>query len=229
MEGVFIRPEGKGTFPGVVVVHGHGGFGLWGWALRMGFHLHRIGFAVFLPSQTGHGFSEGDPDLAGPRTIDGIVDGVKIFLQEEYVDKNKLGIWGVSSGATVSSLLLVKHPDLFKTGVLEAGVYDLKKDFERPDILPEIKEQIIKECGATKEALIERSSLSIMENLSAPVLVLHGNQDDRASVEQAILLDKRLNELGKEHKTVILKSSGHHITKETISKYTFPFLKIYLK
>lgn len=230
MEGLIFVPHGKGPFPLVTHIHGHNeGSGAWGSAL-MGYFLQQEGFATFLPSQFGYGIKRNiKPDFCGPRTVRGIIDGVKEVLKLDFVDKQKIGIWGISRGTTVASQVITKEPKLFQCAVLQSGVYDMKKEFEKESLISGIKENMINESGGTNKAWKERSSIYHMDRVNCPVLILHGDLDDRVGIEQARLLDQKLTELKKEHETVILPGLDHFITKQTRREYTFPFLQKYLK
>ena len=80
---------------------------------------------AFLPSQIGYGLSGGKPDYCGPKTIKGIVDGIKLFLAEQFVDEKKIGIWGVSRGATDATLVATMEPYIFNAAVLQSGAYEM--------------------------------------------------------------------------------------------------------
>ena len=226
LEGLIFKPEGVGTFPGVIFIHGHRS-SAWESSL-FGYFLANSGFAAFLPSQMGYGLSQGSPDFCGPKTVNGIIRGIEIFLEQDFVDSTKTGIWGISRGATVAALVAIRKPELFRAVVFQSGAYEMKRNFETTRI-EAIKENIIKEAGTTEEAFKNRSPIYEMNEISFPVLILHGEKDDRISVEQAGLLDEKLTELNKKHMTVILPEKNHFITKETRLTYTFPFLEKYLK
>lgn len=225
LEGLLFKPKGTGKFPGIVFVHGHQSDC---WRSSMfGYDLSSAGFAAFLPSQVGYGLSEGEADYCGPRTVQGVLDGIRIFNEQSFVNSQKIGVWGISRGAIVASILLTKEPNLFKVGILQSGAYEMKLNLQTTKI-EGIKNNILKETGGTDKAFQERSSIYDMDKLSCPVLILHGANDERISVEQARLLDQKLNELGKTHETVILQEGSHFITEMTKTRYTLPFLEKYL-
>lgn len=221
-EGLTMKPEAVGKFPGVIFVHGHNS-SAWE-STWIGYHLVRAGFSVFLPSQMGYGLAKGTPDFCGPKTVRGVLEGIAIFSKLTFVDADRIGIWGISRGATVAASCLVRAPHVFKAGVLQSGAYEMEQNFLTTQI-PGIKELIEKEAGTTPQAFRERSPLYDMENLAAPALVIHGAKDDRISVAQAELLDRRMNELDKLHRTVILPEAGHYAySREMRTNLIIPFL-----
>ncbi|MBI3458739.1 S9 family peptidase [Candidatus Azambacteria bacterium] len=227
LEGLIMRPKYLTKFPAIVFIHGHGE-SAWQ-STSKGYSLVKAGYTVFLPSMIGYGLSEGNSDYNGPKTVDGLIQGIKLFLKKSFVDNQRLGIWGISRGAMVSAILITKKPDLFKAAVLQSGAYEMEKNY-RTVIIPVIKKNIEKEAGTSYEAFRERSPIYDMDKTNTPILILHGARDENVMVEQAYLLDKKLSELGKTHETVILPEAGHHyLTKETRNKITLPFLEKYLK
>lgn len=227
MEGLIFNPEGTKKFPGVIFVHGHRS-SAWDSSL-FGYLLAHAGFAAFLPSQVGYGLSAGEPDFCGPTTVRGVLDGIKIFLKGDFVNRDKIGIWGISRGAMVAASVAVKEPDLFKAGVLQSGHYELKTHHETTTI-EEIRETITKETGGlNEEAIRKRSPLYEIEKINFPVLILHGEKDERVSVNQAKMLAERFQVLNKPFEMVLLPEMGHFITKETRRAYAFPFLDKHLK
>ena len=226
LEGLIIKPNQSGKFPSIVFIHGHNS-SCWD-SLLIGYFLSKAGFAAFIPSQMGYGFSGGKPDYVGAKTVKGIVDGIKLFINEPFVDKQKIGIWGISRGAIAAALVATQEPMLFKAAVFQAGAYDMKKNYETTKI-EGMRENIEKEAGVTDEAFRERSPLYTIDKINFPVLILHGEKDENYSVEQAHLLDQELNRLGKAHETIIVPNAPHFINKQTRRQYVFPFLEKELK
>lgn len=222
-EALIIRPAGKGPFPGVVFIHGHASDS---WkSLWFGYQLTQFGFACLLPTQRGYGFSQGGtPDFCGPATVQAVLDGIALFREKAFVDSRRIGIWGISRGATVAGLTASIKPRTFRALVLQSGTYDLEM-YVSGRGSSEIKATIINEIGKSKYALRIRSLLPETKRLSCPILILHGEQDERVPADQARALDARLNELKKEHRTVLVPGAGHFITQSTFAAYTIPFLK----
>lgn len=226
LEGLIFKPNQSEKFPGVIFIHGHMS-SCWDSSL-IGYFLSQIGFAAFLPSQMSYGLSGGEPDFVGPKTVKGIIDGIKLFLGEPFVDKEKIGIWGISRGATAAALIATKEPDIFKAAVFQSGAYEMKKNYETLKI-EGIRENIEKEAGITEEAFRQRSPIYEMERISFPILILHGEKDENISVEQANLLDQELKRLKRTYKTVILPDAKHFLTRQTRRQFVFPFLEKELK
>ena len=83
----------------------------------------RNGYVVFRPDYRGHGFSEGEargaygnPDY----TID-VLNGLASVKRLDYVDPERIGMWGHSMGGYITLRAMVTSPDI-KAGVIWAGV-----------------------------------------------------------------------------------------------------------
>jgi len=110
--------------------------------------------------------------------------------------------------------------------ILEAGVYDFKKDYEWPRKNLEIKANVEKEMPVTEESFHERSSYFFAEQIASPILLMHGKNDETISVEQAELFSQRLTELKKDHQLVILENKGHLLGGPDVERnYIFPFIE----
>lgn len=186
------------------------------------------GFAVFLPVMIGYGRTGGKMDFCGPATIKGVVESIRqIVLNDERLNGEVLVAYGVSRGAIVSAQLATKFPKMFKAAIFQSGAYDAKNNFETTQI-EGIRENFRKEAGTSERAFRERSSIFDMEKLQCPVLILHGENDDRIDVSEAKNLDKKLTELNKEHKSVIFPGMDHFLSRPDVSKEISEFLTKYV-
>jgi len=183
------------------------------------------GFAVFMPTMVGYGPTGGSPDACGPRTIRGIKAGIdEILLKSEVVDKKRIIVYGISRGGNVAAQLTTKYPDLFAGAIFQSGFYDAKNNYETTKI-DGIRKTIDYENGSGDQAFKERSPINDMRQLTCPVLILHGAEDDRVDVSEAKSLDEKLNILKKAHTTVILPDTDHYIIGKQRTDLIQPFLK----
>lgn len=187
--------------------------------------LIRQGFAVFMPTMVGYGSTGGEPDACGPRTIRGIRAGIdEILLKSEIIDKKRIIIYGISRGGNVAAQLATKYPNLFAGAILQSGFYDAENNYKTTKI-DGIRKTIDHENGSGEQAFKERSPINYMAQLTCPVLILHGAEDDRVDVSEAKNLDEKLNTLKKTHTTVILPGTDHYIVGKQRSELIQPFLK----
>jgi dipeptidyl aminopeptidase/acylaminoacyl peptidase len=182
---------------------------------------------AFLPTQLGYKFSEGTPDYCGPGTVKGIMKGVELLKKKNFIDGERIGLWGISRGASVAAMLSIQGAS-FKAAVLQSGIYDFTAYISMTGG-GALSKAILTETNGTPEALKERSILKMIELVQCPYLILHGEADERVPSRQAKLLSTRLRSFGKEHTLVIVPKANHFITECTFSRYTIPFLQSQLQ
>jgi len=205
LEAFTIRPQAEGKYPGVVLLSGLEGAKT---LITFGSMLAARGFACLAISEPGYGKSEGKPDFMGPASIKAFAVGFKRFKRESFVDATRMGIYGYSRGAMAASLLTIRLDKEVKAAVFGAGVYDLKKAYAETKF-DGIRENIKAEAGLTEQAFKERSSILQVQKLNAPILIIHGENDDNVPVNQALLLRDRMKELKKDFEIVILTDHKH--------------------
>lgn len=221
VESIVVRPMNKAKNPALLMIPGYATS-----ARRLipsGIEFAKAGIACIGITQRGFGRSEGEPDFVGPKTLAGLVYGLELFKKEPYVDATSIGIYGYSRGGIAASLLACRLEGI-KAAIFGAGVYDFKKAYEEVTI-EGIRANIDKETGSTEMAFAERSSILEMDNLKAPVLILHGSADPNVPVNQAYLLEEKLKALNKDYEIQIFDGVGHWVGRENINKYGVEFMQ----
>ena len=221
VEAISFRPAGGGPFPGLLLVPGYQNTAAD--FIRMGTALAREGFACLAVTQPGWGRSQGEPDFVGPRTLRVLRAGFVKLEREPYVDRKRMGIFGYSRGGMAASLLAVDFGDV-RAAVFGAGIYDFKKEYDETEIAG-IRAKMEQETAMTAVAIRQRSSILRMDKLRCPVLILHGERDDRVPVSQALLLRDRLEALKKDFEIQLFPERGHDIGSRNILTCTTDFFK----
>lgn len=191
--------------------------------IPLGIMFAHEGFASVAVTPPGFGKTEGKADFVGENTLNIFIAGWSKFRQENFVDKQRMAIYGHSRGGMAASLLATRLPDA-KAAVMASGVYDFKTAFEEMS-LKGIRELMIAETGATERAFKERSSILEMEKLKIPVLILHGEKDEKTPVKQAFLLRDKLTELKKDFEIKIYPELGHELNVKDVIFVSTNFLK----
>jgi dipeptidyl aminopeptidase/acylaminoacyl peptidase len=225
IEAFTIRPVADGKYPGLVLVAGREGAKTF---FRFGTILAQAGFACVAISELGYGKSEGKPDFMGPASIDAFAVGFRKFKRELFVEADKMGIFGYSRGGMAASLLTLKLGTEVKAAVFGGGIYDLKTAYDETKV-DGIRESIKNETGLTEEAFRNRSSILRMSELMTPVLIIHGENDENAPTNQALMLRDRLTELKKEFEIVILADHKHGQLKSNFIDPVIDFFSRKLK
>ncbi|MBU8919637.1 prolyl oligopeptidase family serine peptidase [Bacillus sp. FJAT-29953] len=152
------------------------------------------GFIVFAPYYRGNQGGEGNEDFAGEDREDAYS---AYLLLKSLPQVKHIHIFGFSRGGVMALLTGIEFPDASSL-VTWGGVSDMSLTYyERKDLRRMMKRVI----GGTPEKFPdryqERTPLFELERLAAPVLIIHGANDQNVSVEHAYRLERRLRSLDK--------------------------------
>ena len=225
VEAISFRPAADGRYPALLLVPGYQRTAAD--YLSLGRFLAEQGFASLAVSQPGFGKSAGKADYVGPLTIETLTDAFKKFQREPFVDATRMGVFGYSRGGMAASLLAVELKDI-KAVVLGAGIYDFQKAYDEMK-MEGIRQNMRAETGMTEQAVKERSSILRMNQLQAPVLILHGEKDENVPVSQAVALRDRLTELKKDFEIKLFPNADHGIPRDEMNPILLDFLNRRLK
>lgn len=220
------RPAGDGPYPVLLLIHGHqdhlrNGGEAFVRTGRLGVIATR-GYVAAALSQPGYGKSDGPQDYCGPFTQDAAIVAVDFLRRQPFVDPKRVALYGYSRGAIVASMVATKDPRLAAV-VLGAGAYDFFSWYPTP--LPGIDANIRLETGASAEAFRARSAIYHVDKIRAPVLVLHGAQDERIPVRQAELFAEKLKASGVAVTLRIFPGARHGIPLDEQYREIYPFLE----
>lgn len=205
-----VTPENKKDV-GVIYVHG----GPWGsvdngWDTIIASLLIN-GYVVIAPNfrgSMGYGnkFMLMDiGDLGGGDLSD--VVRVRDYIVEKKV-VSKVGIMGYSYGGYMTLLALGREPDKWDFGVAGAAVADWVEMYELGDSF--FKGFIVMVFnGGNKELMKERSPISYVENVKAPLCVIQPQNDSRTPALPVLKYCLRLQELGKKFELHLIPDMGH--------------------
>jgi dipeptidyl aminopeptidase/acylaminoacyl peptidase len=201
-------PNGKGPFPAVVMPHG----GPWArdvniydeWSQLLAHH----GYIVIQPQfrgSTGYGLEHwkaGDKEWGLEMQNDND-DAALYLVKKGWADKDKLAIFGWSYGGYAAFAGSMREDNIYQCSIAGAGVTDLNRinatlfgtnRFGRIFQAPTVK-------GI--------SPIEQPEMVNIPLLIIHGDIDQRVPVEQSRLFVDKLNKLGKDFKYVELEGADH--------------------
>jgi dipeptidyl aminopeptidase/acylaminoacyl peptidase len=214
------EPWPVGGSPGILLVHPEGTHARK--LIGLAWYLANQGATVMLVSQPGYGLSDGKPELAGPRTVEALSRALDKLRRASQVDSSRIGVWGISSGATAAALLAARRPDL-KTLVLQSGFYDLEA-VNRGTSDDSLKRALQKEGGG-KSGWRKRSPALFASSIHGHVLLLHGERDAVAPLGQATDFADKLRAAGADVRVQTLPNAGHGIGMDEAMPLVQPFLK----
>jgi len=204
IRGFYITPDGEPPFPIIMDVHGGP---TWEYAdefrpAAQAWVDH--GFAVAMVNyrgSTGRGrtFRDrliGDPGF--PETED-VVAGLDDLVARGIADPERAVVAGNSWGGYITLLSAGLHPDRFALGLAGVPVADYPVAFrDEAETLRAMDRSLFGGTPAERPDLYEeRSPLTYILDVRAPLLILAGSNDPRCPIQQILNYCDRLRELGK--------------------------------
>lgn len=139
---------------------------------------------------------------------------------KEYgIDPSRIGVIGHSSGAYLGLMLALTEPADGLEGEDDNAAYSSSVQavvsFAGPTDLTLRWNQVVNEIGAymgatpqaQPDAYKKASPITYARPGKAPILTIQGDQD--LIIEEAVLFDKRMKEVGGAHTLIIKKGAGH--------------------
>ncbi|MBU0696817.1 MAG: S9 family peptidase [Bacteroidetes bacterium] len=129
----------------------------------------------------------------------------KEILKWDYVDKDRVAVWGWSGGGSSTLNLLMQYPEIYKTGISIAAVdnqlnYDNIYQERYMGLLPE-----------DKHYFVDNSPLAHAKNLQGNLLLIHGTGDDNVHYNNAEQMINQLIKYGKTFQMMSYPNRTHGI------------------
>jgi len=223
IEGLLTLPvgyvEGR-RYPLLTFVHGgpasrfdQGFLGYLGW-LYAPQALAARGFAILRPNPRGTGgygqsFREANRAEWAGRSWADVDAGMDEVIRLGIADPQRLGLMGWSYGGYIAAWA-EGHSERLKAISIGAPVVDLLSFHGTTDIRDFIPSYF---PGMSLDALREQSPLWHLRKTTAPVLIQHGEADDRVPPSQGTMLYRALKELGVDV-TMVTYPRAPHVPRE---------------
>jgi Dipeptidyl aminopeptidases/acylaminoacyl-peptidases len=132
---------------------------------------------------------------------------VRDYVMEKKV-VNKVGIMGYSYSGFMTLLALGREPYKWDLGIAGAAVADWVEMYELGDSA--FKGFIIMAFnGDNKELMKERSPITYVENVRAPLCIIQSQNDSRTPALPILKYSLRLQESGKKFESHLIPDMGH--------------------
>ena len=173
-------------------------------------------------------------DWGGMEQAD-VAAGGRWLADREWVDAERVAVMGGSFGGFSTYTQLVRYPELWAAGVAWVGITDLPALYE--ESMPHYRANLERQLGdpeANADLWRDRSPVTHVDEMRAPVLVVHGVNDPRCPVSQARRFRDALLERGWEDgedgdfEYVELGEEGHGSTDQAQKRRRFELLADYL-
>jgi dienelactone hydrolase len=191
------RPNGKGPWPTVVVVHGGPYLRGWHWEWDdESQFLASRGYLVVKPESRGSRGYGVDWFTAGFRQWglkmqDDVADATIWAARQGLADPKRVCIEGGSYGGYATLMGLVRYPELYRCGIASAAVTDinLMYDIDWSDADADYKTYgmpiLIGDQTKDAEQLKATSPLQQAARITRPLMLAHGGLDRRVPMEHA--------------------------------------------
>lgn len=138
--------------------------------------------------------------------IEDYASAVAYMESLDYVDPDRIGIWGSSYGGTLSVYSLLKKPGLFQAGVAAAAAVD-PVFFGTDDVAIVRRPQ-------THPEVFERKALKYAANLQDKLMFIHGMQDHVVPFKTIAVLAEELIKQGKDFDFAFAPGATHGWSRE---------------
>jgi dipeptidyl-peptidase 4 len=133
--------------------------------------------------------------------------GAKKILENSYMDKSRVAVWGWSGGGSSTLNLLFNHSDIFKTGIAIAAVGN---QLNYDNIYQE------RYMGLPQENMAEfvkGSPISNVKGLKGKLLYIHGTGDDNVHYSNAEMLLNELIKYNKQFEFMAYPNRSHSLSE----------------
>ena len=164
----------------------------------------------------GQGFVDAGYGEWGTRIQQDLIDGVKWAEAQHYGDPKRVCVFGASFGGYSAMMTVIRAPGLFKCAIGEAGIYDLAMMYDKGDIKDRKsgRNYLEQAIGKDPSELAANSPDKLADKIDVPVLLIHGEADERAPFAQAKAMRAALEAAHKPYEWLTKPNEGHGFYKE---------------
>jgi dipeptidyl aminopeptidase/acylaminoacyl peptidase len=210
IEGYLTRSAEQGRRPGLLVLNG--GEGNVDRCVQMSQGIAAMGIQVACVNIPGYGNSSGPSRFVGQPSVLASRKALDMLAGRTDVDATRLAVWGLGHGAVAAGLLM-DYDSRPRALILESGCYDPLSLWQKEAPL-RTRLSILREVWPSKRILKERSVIAhLPAKLECSVLIMHGEQDNRMPVVQAVKLADALRERGAKVQTLYFPQASHDLGK----------------
>ena len=150
--------------------------------------------------------------------------GAKEILKQDFVDEERVAVWGWSGGGSMTLNLLFHHPEIYHTGMSIAPVGN--------QLLYDniYQERYMGVPWETKEDFVRGSPVTHASKLEGNLMLIHGTGDDNVHYQNAEVVVNELIKYNKQFEMFSYPNRTHAIREgENTSRHLYGLLTKYLK
>jgi len=159
---------------------------------------------------TGYGvaFREANQRDWGGADYNDLMLGIDYVIDKGWADPDKLGVMGWSYGGFMASWI-VGHTDRFKAASIGAPVIDLSYQNLTDDISGFLPSYMKADPWADWAVYDEHSPLRFVQNVKTPVMLQHGEEDNRVPIGNSLMFYHALQRRGVPVRLLALPRQAH--------------------
>ena len=230
----YYRPPGQREMPVVVYVHGGPESQFRPTFNFLVQYFVQNGYAVLAPNvrgSTGYGKAYGHLD-----DVEGRMDSVTDLAHAAHwlgarpeVDAERIAVYGGSYGGFMVLAALTTTPELWAAGVDIVGISNFVTFLENTsDYRRAHREAEYGSLEADREFLESIAPINRVDEITAPLLVIHGANDPRVPLSEAEQLADALEAQGTSVRLLVFDDEGHGIVKLKNKKVAYPAVVTFL-
>lgn len=216
---LYYQPQGRGPFPVVVALHGGPN-----WQEKVRYtglyqYLAQQGIAIFAPNFRGSiGYGKGFERLIwrdwGGGELRDIEAAVDHLRGRPEINGERVGVFGGSFGGFATLSALTRLPERFAVGVAICGPSNLVT-FARtvPPFWKTFMKTWLGDPEEDRALLEERSPITYVDRLRAPLLVIQGGQDPRVVKAESDQMVEAIRSRGGTVEYLVYEDEGHGLSK----------------
>jgi dipeptidyl aminopeptidase/acylaminoacyl peptidase len=205
-------------YPLIVEIHG-GPHSQYGYAF---FHEMQLlaaqGYVIFYANPRGsvgygYDFANAVRKAWGEKPATDILLGVDEVIKQGYIDEQRLGVIGGSYGGFMVNWL-IGHCDRFKAAIADRSISSMVSMFGCSDIgWDYIEDHMEALPWKDLDEYLHMSPITYVQNMRTPLLLLHGEQDQRCHLEQAQQLFAALKYMESDVQLVVFEGQSHGLSR----------------
>jgi dipeptidyl aminopeptidase/acylaminoacyl peptidase len=152
----------------------------------------------------------------GRRRLDSVADlaALHAYLPKLGLDQSRAALWGGSYGGYMVLAGLAFQPELWATGVDIVGIASLVTFLENTSAYRRAyREREYGTLAHDREFLHEASPLTRVDQIIAPLFIIHGANDPRVPLSEAEQIHAALTDRGRECELLVYPDEGHGLAK----------------
>ncbi|KZT57886.1 alpha/beta-hydrolase [Calocera cornea HHB12733] len=180
------------------------------------------GYLVLCPQYRGgagrgHAFTESLRGNLGTIDWTDCWDLLQYAIQQGWADRDKCGLAGWSMGGYLTAWGVTQTKDFFKAAVMGCGITDWGADIAASDIPDELVAIVGSAPWSGHRKDLDCSPIMHVKGVKTPVLIMHGQEDQRVPTAQGIEFYRGLRRMSgypENHQLVIYPREGHGLSEQ---------------